>query len=75
MQAQAAKSRSDVAWLRACICELASASGVPVEIVERLYATEIERLTRGARIKEFVPVLAANNVRRQLRDLRHRRAA
>lgn len=59
------------AWLEA----LASDTGFPLDVVEQLYDAEHRRLVAQARIVEFVPVLAANNVRKQLRALFVRRAA
>jgi hypothetical protein len=75
MNVEQAKSRDDGARTRAWISEFASESGVAFDIVERLYGTELARLARDAHIREYVPVLAANNVRRHLRALRDRRAA
>lgn len=50
--------------------ELATSEGLPLELVERLYAAERERLRAGARIVDFVPVLAATSLKRRLRERR-----
>jgi hypothetical protein len=50
--------------------ELATREGLSVEFVRRLYAAELERLRAGARIVDFVPVLATTNLKRRLRERR-----
>jgi hypothetical protein len=55
------------------ILGIANDEGVPVETVERLYRTELERLGIQARIVDFLPVLAVNNLKRRLRDQRRAR--
>jgi hypothetical protein len=57
----------DVGGFLSEIKELAAREGLPVAYVQRLYAAEMERLRTKARIFEFVPVLAANQLKRRLR--------
>ncbi|MDR3669206.1 MAG: DUF3562 domain-containing protein [Holophaga sp.] len=47
---------------------LARESHVPVGAVEQLYADEIAKLTRGARIKNFLSIFALRHVRKMLLD-------
>jgi len=60
---------------RAWLATLASDTGFPLDMIEQLYEAEHRRLVAQARIVEFIPVLAANNVRKQLRAPFVRRAA
>lgn len=55
---------------RATIEKLADELGLPERQVEIVYLEQVHRLERGARIKTFVPVLAAGATRTALR---HRR--
>ena len=52
------------------IRSLAVETRVSVERVGSLYAVELERLTVGARIKDYIPVLIARRVRQMLREQR-----
>jgi hypothetical protein len=42
----------------------------PVERVGNVYAVELERLSSGARIKDYLPVLISRRVRQILREPR-----
>ena len=52
---------------RAVVASLARELALPVEEVEDAYLRELTKLETGARIKTFVSVLAAGNVRTHLR--------
>jgi hypothetical protein len=47
---------------------LAVETRLPVERVGNLYAVELERLTAGARVKDYLPVLISRRVRQILRE-------
>jgi hypothetical protein len=49
---------------------LARETGVPVEVVQQIYASEREKLERTARIKTYVPVLIHRQVKALLREQR-----
>ena len=52
------------------IRQLAAQEGLPVELIQQLYAAELERLRASARIPDFVPILATNRLKRRLRERR-----
>ena len=47
-------------WVR----ELADEAGLPLESVQEMYRAEYERLKAGARVVDFVPILATSNLKR-----------
>jgi len=49
---------------------LARETGMPVELVQKLYASERAKLERTARIKTYVPVLIHRQVKALLREQR-----
>jgi len=49
---------------------LAVETRAPLERVGNLYAVELERLTVGARIRDYLPVLISRRVRDILREQR-----
>jgi len=55
--------------------ELAKQEGLPVEIVEDLYESSLADLGKEARVRDFLPVLVENRVRRELRRKKRREAA
>jgi len=55
--------------------ELAKQEGLPVEIVEDLYESNLADLGKEARVRDFLPVLVENRVRRELRRKKRREAA
>jgi len=70
MDTEAGDSRRGMS---AQISGIATEEGVSIEMVEELYRRELERLGIGARIVDFLPVLAVNNLKRQLRDRRQKK--
>ena len=46
---------------------LAKEEGFPLEVVESLYESVLGELQRTARVREFLPVVVANRVRKELR--------
>ncbi|MBI2779835.1 MAG: DUF3562 domain-containing protein [Gammaproteobacteria bacterium] len=53
------------------IHRIAEASGVPDEEVEKIYNAELEKLKDGARVRNFLPVLAGRKTREILRQLNY----
>lgn len=49
------------------IASLAAQTGIDVGEVSRVYETVLSRLTRGAHLREFMPLLAARHTRETLR--------
>jgi len=47
---------------------LARETAMPIEIVQRIYTSEREKLERTARIKTYVPVLIHRQVKALLRE-------
>ena len=54
------------------IGELAAQAGVTLEAAGELYRGEVEQLRRGARITDFVPLLATRRLHQELRRRRVR---
>lgn len=48
---------------------IAEASGVPNEEVEKIYNVEFEKLKEGARVSNFLPVLAGSKTKEILRHM------
>ncbi len=48
---------------------IAEASGVPNEEVEKIYNVEFEKLKKGARVSNFLPVLAGSKTKEILRHM------
>jgi hypothetical protein len=46
-------------------------TGAPVELATKIYKEELRSLTRGARITQFVNVLASRRARIKLQQQRH----
>jgi len=47
---------------------LAKEEGFPLEVVESLYESVLAELRPTARVREFLPVVVANRVRKELRS-------
>jgi hypothetical protein len=54
---------------------IARETGAPLELATRIFKEELRNLTRGARITQFVNVLAGRRARLKLQHHRDRRAA
>jgi hypothetical protein len=54
---------------------LAKEEGFPLEVVEGLYESVLAELGQNARVREFLPVVVINRVRRELRRRKRKDAA
>jgi uncharacterized protein DUF3562 len=55
--------------------QLAREEGVSIDVVEPIYVAELAQVGQSARIREFVPVLVANRVKRALRRIKQETAS
>lgn len=71
VEQSAAFERQQAHW-HGVVKNLAEAFSCPLSEVEKALSTAAHELEQGARIKEFIPVLAIKQVREQLKPDQHR---
>lgn len=71
VEERAAFERQQAQW-QGVVKNLAEAFSYPLSEVEKALSTAAHELEQGARIKEFIPVLAIKQVRDQLKPYQHR---
>jgi hypothetical protein len=71
VEERAAFERQQAHW-HGVVKNLAEAFSCPLSEVETALSTAAHELEQGARIKEFIPVLAIKQVRDQLKPYQHR---